>query len=62
MLTKVMLSVHHKGLEHKVEKVKYIEIESHETKEKNITELPVHELWEEEKYEGRERKGGGGWA
>ena len=44
MLTKVMLSVHHKGPEHKVEKVKYIEIESHATKEKNISELSVYEL------------------
>ena len=35
MLTKVMLSVHHIGQEHKVEKVKYIEVESHATKDKN---------------------------
>ena len=43
-----MWSVRHKGQEHKVEKVKYIEIESHATKEKNISELSVHELWDEE--------------
>ena len=29
-------------------------------KTKTISELPVNELWEEEKKQGREGKGGGG--